>query len=229
MLLTVAPSPRRYIATPPGGWPQLQARGVTPRLIFVRVGEDPASRVYVGMKEKMAARLGILSQTQVLAAETSESELLDLVGRLNADSSVHGILVQAPLPKHISETTVYGAVSLREGRGWFSSRQCGQIDAGRSDRLSPMHAGGHSRVADPLRRKDRRARKRSCWGGAISSASRWRRCCCRKTKHAGATVTVCHSQTRDIGGALPPGGYFDRGDGRGRSLSKPTWSSPARW
>src|SRR5277367_406570 len=89
----------------------LKSRGIVPRLVFVRVGEDAASRVYVGMKEKTSARLGISSQTYALAASTTETELLELLAHLNADPAVHGILVQAPLPKHISEIKVYGAVA----------------------------------------------------------------------------------------------------------------------
>src|SRR4029077_12349228 len=81
----------------------LQTRGIQPGLVFVRVGEDPASRVYVGMKGKTSARLGIWSDTKVLDEKTSEAELLALIHQLNADKKVHGILVQAPLPKHIRQ------------------------------------------------------------------------------------------------------------------------------
>src|SRR2546427_13092413 len=76
----------------------LKARGLQPGLTFVRVGDDPASKVYVGMKEKACQRLGIKSQTHVLPEKTSESELLALLRQLNTDPRVHGILVQAPLP-----------------------------------------------------------------------------------------------------------------------------------
>src|SRR5438132_10777374 len=76
----------------------LKARGIRPGLTFVRVGDDPASKVYVGMKERTSVRLGILSETKVLDVSTSEQELLALLERLNADSRIHGILVQAPLP-----------------------------------------------------------------------------------------------------------------------------------
>src|SRR5579872_1844064 len=76
----------------------LKARGVQPGLAFVRVGEDPASKVYVGMKEKACAQLGILSETKILPESTAEAELLALLARLNADARIHGILVQAPLP-----------------------------------------------------------------------------------------------------------------------------------
>jgi methylenetetrahydrofolate dehydrogenase (NADP+)/methenyltetrahydrofolate cyclohydrolase len=76
----------------------LKARGLNPGLTFVRVGEDPASRVYVGMKEKACQRLGIQSQTHVLPQSISQAELLALLRQLNADPRVHGILVQAPRP-----------------------------------------------------------------------------------------------------------------------------------
>src|SRR5207249_3203595 len=79
----------------------LQARGIQPGLAFVRVGEDPASRVYVGMKEKTCRRLGFHSETHVLPAATSQAELLALIRALNANRRLHGLLVQAPLPPHI--------------------------------------------------------------------------------------------------------------------------------
>src|SRR6266545_2854715 len=72
----------------------LKSRGVQPGLAFVRVGEDPASKVYVGRKEKACADLGIFSKTRVLPEATSEADLLGLLARLNADSRLHGILVQ---------------------------------------------------------------------------------------------------------------------------------------
>ena len=84
----------------------LKARGVEPCLIFVRVGEDPASQVYVGMKERMSQRLGIRSETKVLPEATTLAELLRLVDGLNGDKSVHGILVQAPLPRQIDSTKI---------------------------------------------------------------------------------------------------------------------------
>ena len=109
----------------------LKARGVQPRLVFVRVGEDPASRVYVGMKEKTSARLGISSRTHVLAANRHRSGSCSICSPLNADPTVHGILVQAPLPRHISETKIYSAVAPEKGCGWLSSRQRRQIVARR--------------------------------------------------------------------------------------------------
>src|SRR3954462_15233790 len=89
---------------------QLKKRGLQPGLAFVRVGEDPASKVYVGMKERTSARLGIRSVTRVLDQKTTEDQLLALIHQLNADSSIHGILVQAPLPAAIVSAHVYQAV-----------------------------------------------------------------------------------------------------------------------
>ena len=88
----------------------LKAIGVQPGLAFVRVGEDPASKVYVGRKEKTCAELGIFSETHVLPEGTREAELLGLLGRLNTDPRLHGILVQAPLPPHIRSAAAYGSL-----------------------------------------------------------------------------------------------------------------------
>src|SRR5262245_4273833 len=88
----------------------LRDRGVRPGLAFVRVGEDPASQGYVGMKEKMSRELGLFSETHVLPEATTQSELLAHLASLNADARFHGILVQAPLPRHIHSPTVYASV-----------------------------------------------------------------------------------------------------------------------
>src|SRR3974390_2256435 len=94
-----------------GRIPALKSRGVQAGLAFVRVGEDPASKVYVGRKEKTCAELGIFSETHVLPEAASEAELLSLLARLNADPRMHGILVQAPLPKQIRPAVVYSTVA----------------------------------------------------------------------------------------------------------------------
>ncbi len=85
----------------------LLQRGIRPGLLFIRVGEDPASQVYVGMKERKAAELGIHSETRVLPSTTSEPELLALLDEANQDPRWHGILVQAPVPAGIEATRVF--------------------------------------------------------------------------------------------------------------------------
>ncbi len=85
---------------------ELTAQGRTPGLAVVLVGEDPASQVYVGSKVRACAELGIYSQKWALPAETTQEELLELIHKLNADSRIHGILVQSPPPPHIDEEAV---------------------------------------------------------------------------------------------------------------------------
>ncbi|HXE42877.1 MAG TPA: tetrahydrofolate dehydrogenase/cyclohydrolase catalytic domain-containing protein, partial [Candidatus Baltobacteraceae bacterium] len=109
---------------------ELKKRGVQPGLAFVRVGEDPASKVYVGRKEKACADLRIFSETHVLLEKTSESELLALIGKLNADPRLHGILIQAPLPKHISEATIYSSVSPQKDVDGFHPVNVGKLMLG---------------------------------------------------------------------------------------------------
>src|SRR5262245_33498748 len=109
---------------------QLLARGVRPGLDFIRVGEDPASRVYVGMKERTAQRLGINSKTHVLAADTPQGELLALIRQLNGDAQVHGILVQAPLPDDIDVPTVFSTVDPRKDVDGFHPVNVGKLMLG---------------------------------------------------------------------------------------------------
>lgn len=90
---------------------ELAGRGAQPGLAVVLVGEDPASRAYVRSKDKKCAELGIFSRKFELPAETSQQELIRLVEQLNADSSIHGILVQSPPPSHIDEAAVVRAIA----------------------------------------------------------------------------------------------------------------------
>jgi methylenetetrahydrofolate dehydrogenase (NADP+)/methenyltetrahydrofolate cyclohydrolase len=178
---------------------QLKARGVAPRLVFVRVGEDAASRVYVGMKEKACARLGVSSQTHALGASASEEELLELVKRLNADSEVHGILVQAPLPRHISEAKVYGAVAPEKDVDGFHPLNVGKLMLGDATGFRPCTpAGIHElliRSEVPIEGAEAVVLGRGNIVGKPMAAI-----LLQKAKNAGATVTVCHSQTRDLAG-----------------------------
>ncbi|MBC7979383.1 MAG: bifunctional 5,10-methylene-tetrahydrofolate dehydrogenase/5,10-methylene-tetrahydrofolate cyclohydrolase, partial [Armatimonadetes bacterium] len=92
----------------------LIAMGITPGLAVVLVGSDPASQVYVGSKARTCAGLGFHSLKIELPEETTQAELLQVVRELNADPAVHGILVQFPLPQHISEETVIRALDPRK-------------------------------------------------------------------------------------------------------------------
>ncbi len=176
---------------------RLAARGIEPRLIFIRVGEDPASRVYVGMKEKTSARLGIASQTRVLPETTREEDLLELIARHNADPSVHGILVQAPLPAHISQARVYGAVAPEKDVDGFHPVNLGKLMLGDPTGFRPCTpAGIHElliRSGVPIKSAEVVILGRGNIVGKPLAAI-----LLQKAKNAGATVTVCHSQTRDV-------------------------------
>ncbi|MGA2556985.1 MAG: bifunctional 5,10-methylenetetrahydrofolate dehydrogenase/5,10-methenyltetrahydrofolate cyclohydrolase [Verrucomicrobiota bacterium] len=175
----------------------LRARGLQPGLVFVRVGEDPASRLYVGMKEKACARLGITSRTHVLAENTAQADLLALLARLNADAQVHGILVQTPLPGHICHTTVFAAVAPDKDVDGFNPVNLGKLLLGDEDGFVPCTpAGIHQlliRSGVVIAGAEAVVLGRGNIVGKPLAAL-----LSLKTKHGGATVTLCHSQTRDI-------------------------------
>jgi methylenetetrahydrofolate dehydrogenase (NADP+)/methenyltetrahydrofolate cyclohydrolase len=108
----------------------LVARGVTPGLAVILVGENPASQVYVGAKGKAAKSCGFHSVQHDLAATTSEAELLDLIASLNADPAIHGILVQLPLPDGIDSTKVLEAVSPAKDVDGFHPVNVGLLGVG---------------------------------------------------------------------------------------------------
>jgi methylenetetrahydrofolate dehydrogenase (NADP+)/methenyltetrahydrofolate cyclohydrolase len=176
---------------------QVKACGVQPCLVFIRAGEDPASRVYVGMKEKACAQLGFQSRTHVLPATTSEDELLILLTGLNGDATVRGILVQAPLPRHISETRIYGAVNPDKDVDGFHPVNVGKLLLGDTTGFrSCTPAGIHElliRSGVVIEGAEVVILGRGNIVGKPMAAI-----LLQKAKNAGATVTICHSQTRDI-------------------------------
>ncbi|SER04408.1 methylenetetrahydrofolate dehydrogenase (NADP+) / methenyltetrahydrofolate cyclohydrolase [Faunimonas pinastri] len=123
---------------------QLEAEtGVRPGLAVVLVGEDPASRVYVRNKSLKAEECGFHSEQHSLSVETSETDLLALIQRLNADPAVHGILVQLPLPKHIDEKKVLLSVSPEKDVDGFHPINVGRLSAGaRDEALMPCTPAG---------------------------------------------------------------------------------------
>ena len=175
----------------------LKQRGVTPGLAFVRVGEDPASKVYVGRKEKACAELGMFSETQVLPEKTSEAELLALIGTLNSDARVHGILVQAPLPKEIREAIVYSTVSPQKDVDGFHPVNVGKLMLGDPSGFQPCTPAG---IRELLARS-----QVTIEGAEVVILGRGNivgkpmaAMLCQKQKNANATVTICHGATRDI-------------------------------
>ncbi len=109
----------------------VREKGVLPTLVAVLVGDDPASQVYVRSKHKACERVGMGTRVITLPASTTQSELLKLVHELNADAAVHGILVQLPLPKHIDTTTILDAVDPAKDVDAFHPHNVGLISQGR--------------------------------------------------------------------------------------------------
>jgi methylenetetrahydrofolate dehydrogenase (NADP+)/methenyltetrahydrofolate cyclohydrolase len=108
----------------------LKARGITPGLAVIIVGEDPASKVYVGNKIKACAELGIYSEHLELPADTTEAELLEQIARLNADPKIHGFLVQLPVPRHIDSNKVLLAISPNKDVDGFHPMNVGELVTG---------------------------------------------------------------------------------------------------
>ena len=175
----------------------LKTRGIRPGLAFVRVGEDPASKVYVGRKEKACAELGIASETHVLAAKTSETELLALLAKLNADSHVHGILVQAPLPKHIRQEIVYATVLPTKDVDGFHPVNVGKLMLGDETGFKPCTPAGVVELLVRSGVKTDGAEVVVLGRGNIVGKP-MAAMLCQKGRAANATVTICHSATRDI-------------------------------
>jgi methylenetetrahydrofolate dehydrogenase (NADP+)/methenyltetrahydrofolate cyclohydrolase len=175
----------------------LKAIGVQPGLAFVRVGEDPASKVYVGRKEKTCAELGIFSETHVLPEGTSEAELLGLLGRLNTDPRLHGILVQAPLPPHIRSAVVYASVRPEKDVDGFHPVNVGKLMLGDPTGFLPCTPAG---IRELMVRSEVRISGAEVvvLGRGNIVGKPMAAMLCQKDKHANATVTICHSATRDI-------------------------------
>jgi len=175
----------------------LKTRGIVPGLAFVRVGEDPASKVYVGRKEKACAELGIFSETHVLPEQASEGDLLALLGKLNADLRLHGILVQAPLPKQIRESVVYSTVSPQKDVDGFHPVNVGKLMLGDPLGFQPCTPAGVRELLVRSQVKINGAEVVILGRGNIVGKP-MAAMLCQKDKNANATVTICHSATRDI-------------------------------
>jgi len=175
----------------------LKTRGIQPGLAFVRIGEDPASKVYVGRKEKACAELGIFSETHVLPAATSEQELLALLARLNADPRLHGILVQAPLPKQIRQEVIYATVLPQKDVDGFNPVNVGKLMLGDESGFKPCTPAGIQELFARADVKTAGAEVVVLGRGNIVGKP-MAAMLCQKAKHANATVTICHASTRDI-------------------------------
>ena len=173
-------------------------RGVVPGLATVLVGEDPASQVYVGMKNRDAGELGFHSRQLTFPSDTPEAELLGLVQGLNADPEIHGILVQLPLPPQIDEAHVLLAVDPAKDVDGFHPTNVGRLASGASDVLVPCTPRG---VVELLLRSGHEPAGRHCVvvGRSNIVGRPMASLLLRKGRGGDATVTVAHSRTPDLG------------------------------
>jgi len=175
---------------------QLREQGIVPGLGVVLVGEDPASRSYVTAKEQACAEAGIYSDDNRLPADTTQAELIAKVEALNADPRIHGILVQLPLPKHIDEDAVIAAISPDKDVDGFTPGNVGRLVIGQEcfmpctphgvvqllARSGVEISGAHVVVVG----------RSNIVGKPVANML------LQKKQHANATVTICHTGTRDI-------------------------------
>ena len=171
---------------------QLKERGITPGLVVIQVGDDPASTVYVTNKEKTAKELGMYSAMYRLPAEASQAEVEGLVEKLNADPAVHGILVQSPLPKGLDEQAIFRRILPAKDVDGFHPVNVGNLWLG-EEALVPCTPAGCMVILEKmgveLKGKNAVVVGRSHLVGKPMAAL-------LLAKHA--TVTVCHSRTADL-------------------------------
>jgi methylenetetrahydrofolate dehydrogenase (NADP+)/methenyltetrahydrofolate cyclohydrolase len=176
---------------------ELKAKhNVVPGLVTVLVGADPASQVYVGAKEKTSKELGIYSERYDLPENTTQKDLIDLVNKLNKDPKIHGILVQLPLPKHLNEEEVLYAIDPKKDVDGFHPVNVGKLMIGEPDYLPCTPAG----IQQLLIRSGTQIEgaevvvvgRSNIVGKPIANIL------LQKAPGANATVTICHTRTRDM-------------------------------
>jgi len=175
----------------------LSEHGLKPGLAVVIVGEDPASEVYVRNKKRTAESCGFYSVQHTLPADTAEKRLLSLIGDLNADERINGILVQLPLPDHIDEERITQAISPEKDVDGFHYQNIGKLTAGATaTAFVPCTPAGCMLMIEDQLGKDLSGLnavvvgRSNIVGKPMASL----------LLAANATVTVCHSRTRDLPG-----------------------------
>lgn len=175
----------------------LTAKGIKPGLAVVLVGEDPASQLYVRSKGKACADAGMHSETIRLPATTSESELLHVVDRLNTDSAIHGFLIQLPLPKHINSGRVLLAIDPAKDVDGFHPVNVGKVVIGDPTGFKPATPFG---VQQMLIRSgiETKGANAVVLGRSNIVGRPMMNLLIQDAPGGNATVTVCHSRSRDL-------------------------------
>ena len=175
---------------------ELKANGIIPNLVFILVGNNPASAIYVRMKGKACEKVGIKSDTIRLPESTTQTELLTQIEKLKNDESVHGILVQLPLPKHINETDILTAIPVEKDVDGFHPINKGRLASG-DDTFVPCTPAG---IQEMLIRSGHSPENKHVvvLGRSQIVGMPMAQLLMHKKKGANATITVCHTGTKDI-------------------------------
>lgn len=171
---------------------RLKEEGTVCSLAVIQVGNDPASSVYVNNKKKACAYIGIESVAYELPEETTENELLDIIKKLNEDPKINGILCQLPLPKHIDEDKVINAISPYKDVDGFHPQSVGSLVIGQPGFVSCTPAG----IIQLLKRSNIEISGKNCV--VIGRSNIVGKPMALLMLRENATVTVCHSKTKDL-------------------------------
>ena len=170
----------------------LKKEGINPGLAVIIVGEDPASQVYVRNKERACEECGIYSEKYALPAETTQEELLKLIDELNDKSSISGILVQLPVPKHIDEKTIINAIAPNKDVDAFHPVNVGKIMVGNYDFVPCTPAG----VMELIKESGIDVSGKECV--IVGRSNIVGKPQAMLLLHQNGTVTICHSKTKNL-------------------------------
>lgn len=170
----------------------LKEKGVQPCLAVVLVGDDSASQVYVNNKKKACEAVGIKSVSHVLPGNTTEKELLDLIGELNTDKDIHGILVQMPVPKQIDDRKVILAISPEKDVDCFHPLNVGYLHTGAKGFLPCTPAG----IIELIKRSGHSIAGKNCV--VIGRSNIVGKPVAMLLMQENGTVTICHSKTKNL-------------------------------
>lgn len=178
---------------------ELKARGVTPGLAVVLIGDDPASRAYVRSKDKMCLELGMHSVKHELTADTTQAAVIDLVRKLNADPAIHGILVQSPPPPHIDERLIVETIDPRKDVDGFHPINVAKLALGDADGFVPCTPLGCQRLLIESGIETAGANV-VVLGRSMIVGKPMALLLMNKGQGGDATVTIAHSRTKDLAG-----------------------------
>ena len=203
---------QRHRAEFAGRVARLKGAGITPGLAVVIVGDDPASRVYVRNKALACEAIGMHSEVHALSSDTTQSHLISFVRRLNDDADIHGILVQLPLPKHVDARAVIEAISPEKDVDGFHYHNVGSLVVGESA-FYPCTPWGVIKMLE-----HEGVAVEGLHAVVVGRSTIVGKPMALLLLNAGATVTICHSKTRDLAAMTRQGDILVAAVGKARMI-----------